>query len=110
MGVMKALYPGTCKRCGGGIAEGDEIDWLGKGKGANHAVCPANPAPPPPPRKVTPGQLDYIEKLGGYLPYAQELTMDQAGTYIDDLKAQAKGQTGKKYEEVPDGHYALEFP
>ena len=31
---MKAKYPGTCKKTGRRFEKGDEIKWLGKGKGA----------------------------------------------------------------------------
>ena len=36
---MKAKYPGKCRRCGGAIVAGDDIEWS-KGTGASHTVCP----------------------------------------------------------------------
>lgn len=34
---MKAKFAGRCKSCGGYIDVGDEVKWLGKGRGVRHA-------------------------------------------------------------------------
>lgn len=49
--TIRAKYAGRCRKCGGGICVGDEIDWE-RGEGASHVECPA----------TTPGV-----KLGGQL-------------------------------------------
>lgn len=42
--VIKAKYSGKCKRCGGRINPGDEIEWV-RGEGSSHVTCPDKPEP-----------------------------------------------------------------
>lgn len=51
--VIKAKFPGKCKKCGGKINVGEEINWA-KGEGASHVTCPENPEPVKPqgPKKM----------------------------------------------------------
>lgn len=37
--VIKAKFTGTCRKCGGDIAVGEEIEWS-RGEGARHVECP----------------------------------------------------------------------
>lgn len=42
--VIRAQYSGTCRRCGGAIRVGSEIEWT-RGGGASHIKCPVAAAP-----------------------------------------------------------------
>ena len=41
--TITSKYDGKCKKCGGFIAKGQEIEWSKEG-GSQHTVCPAKPA------------------------------------------------------------------
>ena len=56
---MYAKYQGRCKKCGGGIAVGNEILWEA-GRGASHVQCATKPDPiynSPPPTDIV-GNVD----------------------------------------------------
>jgi ribosomal protein S14 len=38
--TITAKYPGRCKKCGGQISAGEQIEWE-KSSGASHIKCPA---------------------------------------------------------------------
>ena len=40
--TMRAKYAGTCRKCGGNISPGTEIEWE-RGAGASHTTCPTAP-------------------------------------------------------------------
>jgi hypothetical protein len=35
---MKARFAGRCRECGGAVDVGDDVRWLGRGKGVVHAA------------------------------------------------------------------------
>jgi ribosomal protein L37E len=41
--TITAKYAGRCRRCGGRISVGDQIEWS-KGEGARHVECESRPA------------------------------------------------------------------
>lgn len=85
MTVMTAKYPGKCKKCGGHIEIGDEIDWT-KETGAKHMECPVKCVVPTPVETVTiPTTIGTIQRLSHYGVLGavwSDLTETQANTKI----------------------------
>jgi len=62
--IMNARFPGKCKRCGGAIAVGDEIEWS-PGGGATHITCPEQESVPEIPKSADGIKISNGEGYGG---------------------------------------------
>ena len=83
MVVMAAKWAGRCKRCGGSLVPGSQIEWT-KGEGAQHLTadeCLASKLAPPPvlslrgPQPERPEDRERIEQLLAAHPWRVAKTM-----------------------------------
>lgn len=79
--TIQAKFPGRCKRCGGGIAVGESVEWE-RGKGATHIECPAGVQPPK--REITVTQPGVYETPEGVV-YVVKPNRERTGVYAKKL-------------------------
>lgn len=94
--TITARFPGTCRRCGGELSQGSQIEWSRAGGARHVGVCPARPAPAP---TVT---LD-AQPIAAFLAAARDrgLRFPKARFLAPDGRSELKLVTAGPLSRVP---------
>jgi DNA-directed RNA polymerase subunit RPC12/RpoP len=113
--TIRSQYEGRCKKCGGRIHVGDEIEWQRGVKGVSHTICPQSPGNDAPyePAKSNGKKRDWkseppsdkqrywVERLLG-----EKLVNDELRERCEDLLTREDATKGQ-FSEVMDTLFSL---